>query len=330
MGREGTLPPSKGALMIELWITLAVLGGLILAVLGISLYCFFRVFYSPSRTPIGPDEFPIPDGEIYEAHREGMIRWMKEARALPSIPVSVKSYDGLTLRAKLYEHHEGAPIEIMMHGYRGCAERDMCGGVQRAFAVGRSALVIDHRGSGESDGHIVTFGVKERRDALSWVNFILENYGSDRKIILTGISMGAATAMMATALDLPENVIGVLADCGYTSPKAIIEKVVRDMGLPPRLVYPFIRLGAILWGGFDPNSASPIEAMKKCRIPVIFYHGDVDDFVPHSMSVENYEACQAKKRLVTIEGAGHGLAYPTNKELYLESLAEFFPEYTVK
>ena len=316
--------------MEALWITLAALGGLAVLTLGISLYCFFRVFYSPSRTPIGPDEYPIPEGDIYEAHRDGMVKWMKEARALPNTPVSVKSYDGLTLRAKFYEHHEGAPIEIMMHGYRGCAERDMCGGVQRAFSVGRSALVIDHRGSGESDGHVVTFGVKERYDALTWVNFIIENYGPQRKIILTGISMGAATAMMATALPLPENVVGVLADCGYTSPKEIIEKVLSDMGLPPRLVYPFIRLGAILFGGFDPNSASPLQALGECKIPVIMYHGDIDSFVPHEMSVRNYEACASRKALVTIEGADHGLSYPTDKEKYLTTLADFFPEYTVR
>ena len=140
--------------------------------------------------------------------------------------------------------------------------------------------------------------------------------------------MGAATVMMATALDLPESVVGVLADCGYTAPREIIEKVVVDMGLPPALIYPFIRLGAILFGGFDPDAASAYEAMKTCRLPVIFYHGDNDDFVPHEMSVRNHEACAGRKRLVTIPGAGHGLAYPENEEMYVSTLAEFYPEYS--
>ena len=68
--------------------------------------------------------------------------------------------------------------------------------------------------------------------------------------------------------------------------------------------------------------------MKNCKIPVIFYHGDADSFVPCEMSVRNYEACASRKMLVTVEGADHGLAYPTDKEKYLTTLAEFFPEYT--
>ena len=312
--------------MILLWILLV----LEIVCLVTCYLCYRMAFYVPKKIIIGPDDYPIPDGEIYEPYREQMVAWMKEIRALPCQEFTTTSHDGLTLYGKYYECAPNATTEIMFHGYRGSAERDLCGGVQRAFSVGRSALVIDHRGSGESDGHVVTFGVKERYDALTWVNFIIENYGPQRKIILTGISMGAATAMMATALPLPENVVGVLADCGYTSPKEIIEKVLSDMGLPPRLVYPFIRLGAILFGGFDPNSASPLQALGECKIPVIMYHGDIDSFVPHEMSVRNYEACASRKALVTIEGADHGLSYPTDKEKYLTTLADFFPEYTVR
>jgi fermentation-respiration switch protein FrsA (DUF1100 family) len=98
----------------------------------------------------------------------------------------------------------------------------------------------------------------------------------------------------------------------------------RDLKLPADLLYPIARLGARLFGGFDPDAASPIESMKRSRLPVIFLHGDTDDFVPHAMSVENYEACIKEKRLVTIQNAGHGLAFPVDQELYLTALHEFF------
>lgn len=306
--------------MTLLWILL----GAVALVLLISLLCFFVAFYSPKRTPMGPDEFSIPDGEIYEPFREKMVAWIKEARALPHEDVSIQSFDGLTLRGKYYEYAPGAPIELMLHGYRGNAERDMGGGVQRCFALGRSALVVDQRASGTSDGSVITFGVRESKDCLKWVDFMVAHFGPDVKIILTGISMGASTVLMAAGQPLPKNVIGVLADCGYTSAKEIMYKVIRQMKLPPALAYPFVKLGARLYGGFDLEAMPPVEAVKRCRVPVIFFHGEDDDFVPCQMSVVNYHACASRKRLVTIPGAGHGLSFPVAPKEYLKAAGEFF------
>lgn len=240
--------------------------------------------------------------------------------------VSITSFDGLTLHGKYYECEKGAPIEILFHGYRGSAERDLCGGVHRCFAIGHNALIVDQRTAGSSEGHVITFGAKESRDCLAWVDFVIQKIDKNARIILTGISMGAATVMLAASMELPSNVIGVLADCGYTSTKAIIRKVIRDMKLPAKLLYPLVRLGARLFGGFDPEADSPIESMKRCRLPIIFFHGDTDDFVPCSMSEENYTACAAdRKRLVIIHGAGHGLCFPVDPDTYLEELNRFFP-----
>ena len=186
-------------------------------------------------------------------------------------------------------------------------------------------MVVDHRASGESEGHIITFGIKEKEDLLLWVDYVINSISADSKIILTGISMGAATVMLAAGEKLPENVIGILADCGYTSNKEIIKKVVRNMHLPANLFYPFIRLGARIFGGFSLDSASPEEAMKKSTLPIIFFHGDKDSFVPMEMSKKNFEGCASpKKRLVIIKGAGHGLAYPCDKRTYCDELQNFF------
>jgi fermentation-respiration switch protein FrsA (DUF1100 family) len=134
--------------------------------------------------------------------------------------------------------------------------------------------------------------------------------------------------MTVSGMELPENVVGVLADCGYTSTRAIISKVMRDMKLPPKLLYPFARLSAILFGGFDPAARSPIDSMARCRLPIIFFHGDADDFVPYEMSVENYNACISdRKGLVTIKGAGHGVAFPVDQEGYKDAARAFFDSY---
>lgn len=307
-----------------IWIVLGILVGAVVLVLLAAFVCFMLTFYASKRKPVGEDEFPIPPGDIYLPHRDRMVAWMKETRAAPHTAMSVTSFDGLTLRGNYYEYAPGAPIELMIHGYRGTAERDLCGGVQRAFALGHNVLTVDQRASGLSDGHIITFGILESRDCLTWIEHIQQTFGDDTKIYLTGISMGAATVLTAVGRGLPKTVVGILADCGYSTSCDIIRKVIRQLHLPADLFYPLIRLGARLYGGFDPEELSPLEAMKQCRIPVIFFHGDSDDYVPCEMSRENFDACTAEKKLVIVPGAGHGLAYVADGDAYVAALREFW------
>ncbi len=306
-------------------ILLCVAAALVLIVLLAAYICFHIIFYA-SRRNENLDEIHIPEGEIYLPYKDEMVNWTKRMRAMPQEDFSIRSFDGLTLRGKYFEYEPGAPIELMFHGYRGTAERDMCGGIFRCFSIGRSALLVDQRASGYSDGHVISFGVNESRDCLAWVDFMINHFGPDVKIILAGISMGAATVLTAAGQPLPENVIGALADCGYTSAKDIICEVMKSMHLPPKVLYPFVRLGARLYGRFDLEERSPVKAMEHCRLPVIFYHGDDDRFVPMRMSIENYEACKAPKKLVITPGAGHGLCFVQDKEAYLRDLIAFCEE----
>ena len=295
------------------------------AFIVVMFYCFMRVFYVKTK-PDPKEEYPIPKGKAYQKHRAQLIKYIKAARSMSHKKVEITSHDGLKLRGRYYEYAPGAPIELMLHGYRGNSERDLSGGVIRAFSLGHSVLIVDLRGCGNSEGKIATFGILERLDCMAWIDYILDYINFSAKIILTGVSMGAATVMMTAANEkLPQNVIGVLADCGYTSPKEIISKVVDDMGLPPNLVYPIIRLSGKVFGGFDIEEYSPIEAMESISVPIIFFHGDSDKFVPKEMSIDNFKACASPvKDLVLIEGAEHGLAYITDPTKYVIRLRDFF------
>lgn len=308
------------------WTLLSTAATLAILVLITAFICFRMAFFVRRENQAEEDaKLPIPEGEEYEPYREQIVNWINEIRSMPRKPVEIRSHDGLRLAGYFYEYEKGAPIEILFHGYRGNAERDLSGGVARCFSLGHSVLIVDQRAAGQSEGNIITFGVLESRDCLAWTRFVVENIDKDAKIVIGGISMGAATVLMASTYDLPENVVGVLADCGYTSAREIIKKVIREMKLPADLLYPFVKLGARIYGHFDLEEHSPIEAMKKSKLPVILLHGDSDDFVPHSMSLENFKACTSeKKRMVTISGAAHGLAFPADKEKYLSELHEFF------
>ena len=303
---------------------LIILTSVVLLSFTAAYICYRMAFYNPKPKDIDPERIEIPEGEIYEVFRERMTHWVRWTRSLPREDVEITSFDGLKLRGKYYEYAPGAPMELMFHGYRGNAERDLSGGVYRCFALGRSVLIVDQRSCGNSEGDTITFGIKEHRDCLAWLDYAVDRFGPDQKIILTGISMGASTVLMAAGRELPANVIGVLADCGYTTAREIMMEVIRQMKLPPKLCYPFVKLGAKLFAGFDPDSCSALEAAPEIRVPVIFFHGDGDDFVPCSMSRKNFEACTARKKLVLVPGAGHGLAFPVDEEKYLQDLREFF------
>ena len=308
------------------WIIAGVVVVLALIILLISYLCFRMAFYSPDRPPVPSDDIDIPEGEAYVPFRECMEKWARDLRAMPHEEMTITSFDGLTLRGKFYEYAPNAPIELMFHGYRGTAERDLSGGVERCFQLGRSALLVDQRGCSDSEGNVISFGINEHRDCLAWLDFAIQRFGGDVKIILTGISMGASTVLMVSDQDLPPNVLGILADCGFSSAKDIIKKVIRQMGLPANVGYPFVKLGAKLFGHFDLEARSAVETVKNATVPIIFFHGDGDDYVPCEMSRINYEACTSKKKLVIIPRAGHGLSYPVAPDTYLNALREFFGE----
>ena len=287
--------------------------------------CFRMAFYSPKRKddPIAKGCYNVPVGDAYAVFHEDFKAWQDATRKLPCDEVEIKSYDSLTLHARYYEFAPGAPLEIMFHGYRGNAFRDLCGGVERCFKLGHNTLIVEHRAHGMSDGHIITFGYKERLDCLNWINYSINRFGKDQKILITGISMGGATVLMASGEELPENVVGVIEDCSYTTTKEMICKTIKGMHLPPKLFYPIVRLGGIIWGDFDPDLASPIEAVKRATVPIMFIHGEADSFIPLSMCDRLYEACPTKKMRLTVKGADHGLAFPVDQESYYKAVTEF-------
>ena len=297
-----------------------------LAVLLIAYVCFRIVFFVPRKNELASDDVPLPDGELYEPYHPLMRKWILEARDFKKEDFYIKSHDGLTLHGKYFEYAPGATMEIMFHGYRGSAERDLSGGIQRCFALGRNVLVVDQRTSCGSEGNVISFGINEHRDCLLWVDFAVKHFGPDVKIVLTGISMGASTVLMAAGKPLPENVVGVLADCGFSSPKEIIKKCAKDMKLPADLIYPFIKLAAKIYGHFDLEEYSPLEAMKTCKLPIIFFHGETDDYVPCYMSHDIYNMCTSPKRIVTVPNAGHGLVYVVDNERYFSEVVDFFSE----
>lgn len=240
-------------------------------------------------------------------------------RAMEWEDMYITSFDGLKLHAYYHQGKADAPIGIFFHGYRSVPFLDGSGGGEICREKDYSMLLVDQRGLGKSEGHVITMGVKEMRDCVDWVNYAVDRFGEDVKLMLLGVSMGAATVVMASGLGLPSNVRCILADCGFSSPRAILRSVIKDMKLPEELSYFLVRLGGRLFGGFDTEAASAVELTKQSKTPTLFIHGEKDTFVPTYMSKEMYDACGADKKLVIIERAIHGMSYYVDNPAYREA-----------
>lgn len=301
-----------------LWIILSVVFVLILV---LSYCCYWIAFYNPESRHRDP--VIVPPGAQYEQEGERIKQLMGEMDRIPYERVYITSRDGLRLSAKYYHISDEAPLQIQFHGYRGSGIRDFCGGNKLARDMGHNTLVVDQRAHGESGGRTMTFGIKERFDCLDWVNYANERFGGDRRIFLSGVSMGAATVLMASELDLPSNVLGIIADCGYSSPGAIIRKVCRDIRIPPALGYPFVVLGGLIYGHFKIWESDAVRAVANGKVPVLLIHGEDDKFVPCDMSRQIYGACREPKFLETFPGAGHGISYMTDTSRYEKIVRDF-------
>ena len=305
------------------WI-FVVLAVLLIAVLTISYWTYYVTFYSPKKRNY--NIFDIPSGKQYDECRERMVQLIKDMDALSYEKVWTKAADGTQLFARYYHVADGNPLEIQFHGYRGTGIRDFCSDPKLALKIGRNVLVVDQRGIGQSGGTTISFGLKERYDVLSWVEYAIDRFGEDVKVFLSGVSMGAATVLMATGLDLPKNVKGIVADCPFSSPADIIEITAKSMGYPPKLAMPFIKLGALLFGKFNVTETTAAEEVKKSTVPIIIIHGADDLCVPCEMSEEIYLANPKKIRREVFEGAGHGLSYILKPLEYEQIILQFYAD----
>ncbi|MGM9589235.1 MAG: alpha/beta hydrolase [Faecousia sp.] len=294
---------------------------LILAVVfGGSYYAYRMAFYSPT---VDREKIPEVKGLVYQPYKALLQDMFHSLSNKPCEFVTIQSQDGLTLSGRYYHTADNAPLAIGFHGYKSSWLRDFCGGADIAFQLGHNLLLIDERSHGKSQGRSITFGIKERQDLLLWVDYAVNRFGPEVKIILYGVSMGGATVVMASELDLPSNVKGIVADCPYSSPMDVILDVGKKRGFPPRLIKPFVVLGAKVYGGFDVRETTGAEAVKQAKIPILIIHGEDDTFVPPEMSAVIADANPQMVERHTFPGAYHALSYMVDTPRY-EALVKGF------
>ncbi len=302
--------------MIWLYILCAFLGFFILFLLGGAIYAYIRTFSTPKKRRLLSEK---------KINNENVSKLVNELLSYPYEDVYVRSYDGTMLFGRYYHINDGAPVHIMLHGYRGFAEIDFCGGAYVARELGHNILLVDMRGHGKSSGCQTCFGIKERFDAVCLANYVYERFGNEVPIFLNGTSMGGNTVLMASELNLPKTVVGIIAEGSFSSPSAVINHTIK-MHKIPKILFPYTTtvIASLLFCGFNLRASSPIKAVKVNTLPILLMHGTNDDVVPYEMATEIYNASASEhKTLCTFEGAGHVLCYVSNPELYKSSFTSF-------
>ena len=260
-----------------------------------------------------------------------LIEGRKEAMMeRPHNDVWQTSFDGLKLHATYFpaQDQQGRQkLVICFHGYNSQGMSDYIGLSDYYQKRGFAMLLPDARAHGASEGEYIGFGCLDRQDALGWVRWAVEELGEETEILLHGTSMGAATLLMLSGLSLPEQVKGIVSDCGFTSPKEVFTHVLHSMyHLPAFPLIPGADLVNRKLAGYGMDECNAKREVEKAEVPILFIHGGNDTFVPCSMCDEIYEHCGSKKRKLIIEGAAHAESYYKDMESYEEALTEFIGE----
>ena len=257
-------------------------------------------------------------------HQEPVLAGIAWLALQETEQISLESFDGLRLSARLFPAEENRGTILLFHGYRSMVCIDFSCAAQYYHELGFNLLLIDQRSHGHSEGRYLTYGVLERRDCQSWADYCYRRFGSSQSLFLGGLSMGASTVLMASDLPMPPTVRGIIADCGFTSPWEIIAHVMKSRyHLPPFPLLYGIDLFSRLFARCGLRDCSTVQAVARTVLPVLLIHGTGDRFVPCSMSRRAYDACAGERHLVLVEGAGHGASFLVDRRACTRALEQF-------
>lgn len=242
----------------------------------------------------------------------------------PHRDVYCQSEDGLQLHATYFPNQGSQKLVICFHGYTSEGMKDFIGLSGYYMKRGYGMLLLDARAHGQSEGKYVGFGCLDRKDALRWINWVVNTCGEDVEILLHGNSMGGATVLMTSGWKLPVQVKGIISDCAFTSPKYVFTHVLHSMYHLP--AFPVIQIADFMnrrLAGYGMDECNAAREVAHATLPILMIHGDADTFVPSSMCEEIYASCASPKKKLIIRGAAHAESYYKDTKAYEQALDDF-------
>lgn len=302
--------------MIKIFIVLIVL---------IAIYFLVgNYFYSISLNPKTPKGFVLGEEEEKTEEEIKNENWINNNSK--DVFITSSNYGNLKLHSyEIINEKETNNWAIVVHGYT-CNGLGMGAISKKFYDRNFNVLVLDLRGHGKSEGNYIGMGLHDRLDVIDWIEYLNKNY-KESKIILYGISMGAATVMMTIGENLPISVKLAIEDCGYTSAwDEFKDKLKTIFKMPAFPVLYAANTVCKIRAKYDIKEASSIESLKKAKVPTLFIHGSEDKFVPFSMLDKLYNIAACKKEKLVIKGAKHAKSYIENPDLYWQTVDNFIKE----
>ena len=291
----------------------------LLIILLVFLFCVGNYLYDYTLNPHSKKNI----GEKININQETLEKnqqWLdKNCKTL-----TMKSFDDLTLNA-YYADNDSEVYVVMVHGYRAEAST-VVSPAKKMIKEGYNVLIPDLRGHGNSEGDFIGMGWIDRVDILDWIDKIIEK-DEQAKIILYGISMGGATVMNVAGDNPPAQVKAVIEDCGYTNVWDVLYYHLDEQYGWSRSMVFMAEIVTYLRAGYCVKDASPINQVKKASIPILFIHGDKDEFVPFYMLDELYNSASGPKERLVIEGGSHANNFAANPKLYYSTVNAFIKKY---
>ena len=282
-------------------------------------------FYDLAINPFTSKDMIFGDDDDTEGEVEEDVNWLiKNSNYTDKY---INSFDNLKLHGyEVKNETKTNKWAIVVHGYTSEGEL-VSSKAKHFYKMGYNILVPDLRGHGKSEGDYIGMGWDDRLDIIDWINNILED-NPRSEIILHGTSMGAATVLSTSGENLPNNVKAIIADCGYTSVwNEFTYQLKALFNLPAFPVMNLSNMVTMVKAGYSLKDASPIEQVAKSKTPILYIHGDKDDFVPYYMMDELYKATSSEKSKLTVQNAGHGKADLVNPDLYWNTVTDFLGKY---
>lgn len=305
--------------MSPLIIILIVVASILVVLLLAIILLYINIFYSPLKGQI--NDFNLQGSRQFAGYEDELKALIIKLMERPYEDIYVKSFDKLKLHARLFENKGSNRVAILCHGYRGTAYRDFCGGANEAIELRYNVILIDERAHGSSQGHSITFGIREVKDLLSWVEYARNRFGQNIELALIGISMGGATVLMA-ADKVGENV-KIIADSPYSSPKILLKETIRSIHLPVFILYPMLYITSLIFAHTNLNKLSAYSSIKKTNNKVLIIHGNKDSVVNYKISEKLYQTYPDKIQYELFDGADHGVSYLTDKQRYQKIISDF-------
>jgi len=258
----------------------------------------------------------------YKPYIDVLYKDMDYMSKLEYEELSIKSFDGLTLKANYYKNKDSKKIAILIHGYKATPLNNFSTVGQYLLDMGYNLVMIYQRTHGKSDGKYITFSKKEGLDLLEWINYF-DKKSEVEDIMLYGLSMGSSTLMSISDKMTSKKIKLLVFEAGFIKMSKMIKDSLKRKNKLLLIFYPFVKIHSVMFSHFRISGKDISKKLANCNYKALFIHGKEDRLINYKDTIHAFENKKDNKELLLIDGAGHNMCNLYNRSLIEEKIREY-------